>query len=121
MGRHRLVPEAIMARSLSALLVLAIPLAAVAAPALKSAGDRILYVLADDEGMQVWSVKDDGTGAEKLTKGPGDHLFPAWSPDGRMIAYTLQSDQGQHIYVMSADGKDAKKITKDTTGNRGAA
>src|SRR5689334_12561220 len=108
-----------MARSLTALLVLTFPLTAPAAPALKSAGNRLHDVQADDEGKQIWAVKDDGTGAEKLTTGRGDHLFPCWSPDGPKIAYTRSSDQGLHIYVMEAGGQDPRPITKTTTGNRG--
>lgn len=90
-----------MARIVSLVLFLAAPLTAAAAPALKSAGDRLLYVLADDAGMQVWSVKDDGTGAEKLTGGRGDHLFPAWSPDGRKIAYAAdQAYDARELWVL---------------------
>src|SRR5206468_3496005 len=60
MGRHRPRRREPMTRHCSLLLVLAAPLLVTAAPALKTAGDRLLYVNADDDGMQVWSVRDDG-------------------------------------------------------------
>src|SRR4051812_37316148 len=102
-----------MSRILTGLMVLLAPLAAVAAPALKANGDRILYVSGDPGMQQIYCVKDDCTGAEKLTSGEGNHLFPMWSPDGKKIAFTIEKDVAQHVYVMDSDGKNVKQITKD--------
>jgi Tol biopolymer transport system component len=85
-GSHR---RTLMVRSMIVLAALSVATAVVAAPALKPADYRILYVAGDDGDRQIYSVKLDGTGAEKLTSGAGNHLFPAWSPDGKKIAYSL--------------------------------
>ena len=111
-----------MTRALPLLLVLAVPPVLLAAPALKPNETRVLYVSGDDLDRQIYVVKPDGTGAEKLTSGEGNHFFPAWSPDGKKIAFTIEDKaRRQHVYVMDADGKNPKPLTKDGGPNRGPA
>jgi TolB protein len=115
-----------MTRSLALLggVLATVPL--LAAPALKETEPRLLYVAADDAGMQIHAIKVDGSGIEKLTSGDGNRLFPAWSPDGKRIAYSVQQANAQHIWVMDADGKNPRQLTKAEPGvemaaNRGPA
>ena len=51
-----------MTRFALTLLGLAVPAALSAAPALKTADDRILYVAGDPGDQHIYSVKVDGTG-----------------------------------------------------------
>src|SRR5262245_34060189 len=85
----------------STLLVMIVcPALIFAAPALKPSEQRVLYVSGDEGDRQIYMVKLDGTGSEKITSGEGDHMFPAWSPDGKKIAFSLVKDGQQHIHVM---------------------
>jgi dipeptidyl aminopeptidase/acylaminoacyl peptidase len=70
---------------------------------------------------QLYSVRPDGTGLERLTQAGADFLSPAVSPDGSMIAF-VRFVQGfpptpivhEGIYVMRADGSDMRELL--TTG-----
>jgi len=60
-------------------------------------GERIAYdTELDIDGrkntQQVWVMNADGTGETQLTRGPGFHGLPGWSPDGSHLA--IDSDWG---------------------------
>src|SRR5690242_3648960 len=67
MGRRPVPRRNPMTRFALTLLGLAVPAALSAAPALKTADDRILYVAGDPGDQHIYAVKVDGTGTEKLT------------------------------------------------------
>jgi TolB protein len=70
--------------------------------------------------QDIYVINADGSGERRLTSGPVQSIFPAWSPDGRKIAFTratprrtlgvrkLQTD----IYVMNADGSGQRRLTR---------
>ena len=66
-------------------------------------------------GIVEWDlfVTAPGGVTERLTQGPDNDWYPAWSPDGTKIAFmrgpaeSLASD----IYVMDADGSDVVNVT----------
>lgn len=64
---------------------------------------------------ELWRVRADGSGLERLTRRSGnDHFLPAMSPDGRSLAWTADDDQGSgDIYVMDIDGSNWRRLTND--------
>ena len=64
--------------------------------------------------MDVYVVRADGRGQQRLTSDPAVDGRPAWSPDGRKIAFTRRVygvDEWQ-IYVMNADGSSQRRLTR---------
>jgi TolB protein len=71
----------------------------------------------------VFTVRADGSGLRRLTRGRLPELEPAWSPDGRRVAFVrydvgevLESDEGQNreaaeIFVIDADGRNERRLT----------
>jgi Tol biopolymer transport system component len=63
----------------------------------------------------IFVMRPDGSGVEKLTNSRAASGDAAWSPDGRLIAF--DSDRGNRegynaIYVMNANGGKIRRITK---------
>src|SRR6185369_16504335 len=62
-------------------------------------------------GGDVWVVEATGGTARRLTSGPGEELFPKFSPDGRWIAFTGQYAGTREVYVISVDGGEPRQLT----------
>ncbi|MFN2598237.1 MAG: acetyl-CoA synthetase, partial [Pyrinomonadaceae bacterium] len=103
------------------LLVVALCLCAVVAPAQTSRaddltrllrfpdinGNMIAFVYAGD----IWTVPASGGTARRLTSHPGIELFPKFSPDGRWIAFSGEYDGTRQIYVIPTDGGEPRQLT----------
>jgi TolB protein len=82
-------------------------------------GRKIAFVgVGDDGNTDVYVVRADGLGKQRLTHHPGVDGNPAWSPDGRTIAFTRRPREWgagtfrTHIYVMNADGSRQRRLTE---------
>jgi hypothetical protein len=61
---------------------------------------------ADNVMQQLFTVLPDGSDRHAVTRLPGNHYLPSWSPDGRRVAFVLQGSIG----VANADGTDERTI-----------
>ena len=69
--------------------------------------DTLAFVYAGD----LWIAPAEGGTARRLTSGPGQELFPKFSPDGRDIAFTGQYNGTRQVYVISVDGGTPRQLT----------
>ena len=60
-------------------------------------------------GADIWVMKADGSGLQRLTSGTSFDAHPTWSPDGKKIAF-YRSGQ---IYAMNADGSGIIQLSSD--------
>jgi len=82
-------------------------------------GSRILFVheyFPDDKpggGQHLYTVRPDGTGLTRITKGSGFDSQPDWSPDGSRIAFSHYTggDGVQYIAVAKANGSNVRRLT----------
>jgi len=59
----------------------------------------------------LWTAARQGGAAHRLTSGPGDKLYPKFSPDGKWIAFTASYDGGPDVYVIPSTGGEPKRLT----------
>ena len=126
---------------LAALLLIAIPTAAVAdaapltaevmwqmkrvgTPAISPDGRSAVYPVTEydvaenkDETDLYW-VPTAGGAAKRLTTAPGSDGSPAYSPDGRWIVFVAKrgDDKQSQLYLMPTDGGEAQRLGQVPTG-----
>jgi len=69
------------------------PDAKVRDPAWSPDGARLVLVIEDVGGTDLWVVRLSDRRAERLTTGPARERDPRWSPDGRTVAYRTETAQ----------------------------
>ena len=62
--------------------------------------------------LQLYRVKEDGSSKRQITDSRNDCMMPAWSPDGEKIVYARKSDKGLDLWLISSDGKNARALTE---------
>jgi Tol biopolymer transport system component len=81
--------------------------------------DRRRIVFVSDRGgtAKLWSIRPNGTGIKKLTKGGELDYGPAWSPNGSLIAFSRlgHKARGEYlfdIFTIQRDGSGLRKLTR---------
>jgi Tol biopolymer transport system component len=84
-----------------------------ALPAGAAPSDGLLVFDSDRGGqLDLWVMRPDGTGLQKLTDDKTEDAFPQWSPSGKRIAWTRGGfGAGGEIWVMNADGTGRRQLT----------
>jgi Tol biopolymer transport system component len=76
--------------------------------------DSQTIVFAAETGQDpadIWAMRADGSGRERLTRGASNDTSPAFSPDGREIAFESDRDGSSEIYVMDRSGNNVRRLT----------
>ena len=58
-------------------------------------------------------MKDDGTGAVRLTTHAAEDTRPEWSPDGTTIAFVSKRHGNEEVYTIKTDGTNLRRLTDD--------
>jgi TolB protein len=107
MDRSR--PHSFGARLLAALSALNVLLVitAIEVGAALPRGYQLVYTTADaSRAASLYLLDVSRSASHNLTRGRGDSLLPAWSPDGERIAFVGRRDGAFRLYVMNAYGGD---------------
>jgi Tol biopolymer transport system component len=74
-------------------------------------GSRIAFANDSSGDWDLYTVDPGGSGTIRLTSGPGDDRYPAWSPDGKQIAFARFLNGQAALWVMAADGSTLRQVT----------
>lgn len=72
------------------------------------------------DNYDIFSVKVDGQGLQRLTSSPGYDAEATVSPNGRKIVFTSVRDGDIDLYVMNIDGTRIKRLTQEVGYEGGA-
>ena len=69
---------------------------------------------ADEKGvLQLYRVKEDGSGRRQLTHSERGCLMPACSPDGRKLVYVQQGAHGLSLWISDVNGRNARVLVDE--------
>jgi WD40-like Beta Propeller Repeat len=73
---------------------------------------RIAYSLSTGSGVELHSIKPDGSGDRVIPVPLGEPWQPSWSPDGSKLAISMfpAGEADRTIWVMNSDGSDAQQV-----------
>jgi TolB protein len=87
-------------------------------------GELILFARLVDNAYEIYTIKPDGTGLNRLTFTHGNEAHATWSPDGESIAFASSrmgfKDEGVYtdapqpygeLFVMRCDGTHIEQLT----------
>ena len=72
--------------------------------------DLLTFVSNHDGDAEIFLVKPDGTGLQKLTDNSATDINPVWSPDGETIVFVSDRDGQFELFMMNEDGTNVRKI-----------
>jgi len=75
------------------------------------AGRLAFGIRGADGNVDVYSVRPDGNGLDRLTTAPGPDICPAYSADGKRIAFCSNRGDGFQVWTMRSDGSDQREVT----------
>lgn len=87
-------------------------------PQIRPQGDWVVYrrmgfdILKDRAQGNLWMIRTDGTGHQKMTSREVSESRPTWSPDGQRLAFVSATDEGSEIYIYWLDSGKFARLTQ---------
>ena len=73
--------------------------------------DTIAFVgRSTTEALDIYTIRANGRGLQRLTDGNGQHEAPAWAPDGRFLMYISQHGDVWQRHLMRRDGQGKRSF-----------
>ncbi|HLE83848.1 MAG TPA: S9 family peptidase, partial [Thermoanaerobaculia bacterium] len=94
-----------------------VTMARLSAPQLSPDGEWVAFVLretdleADRGRTDLWRVRLDGTGLERLTTDEASDGAPRWAPDGRSLYFLSSRSGSSQVWRLPLGGGDAAQVT----------
>ncbi len=73
-------------------------------PAWSPDGETIVFASGQNNTVDLYTIRADGSGLRQLTSMPASEYFATWSPDGKQVAFTVFTDGQLDIYRVDVDG-----------------
>lgn len=82
-------------------------------PAWSPDGSWLAFYSERDGNPEIYLIRPDGTGVQRLTNNPAEDATPSWSSDGTRLFFESDRSGNLDIYSMALDGSDVVDLTND--------
>jgi len=82
-------------------------------PGISDDSRGIAYVSDWQGNFEIYTIKEDGSGLQRITNNTFFDSGPYWSPDGRKILFMSTRDGNFEVYIMNADGSNQQRLTNN--------
>src|SRR5690349_458752 len=65
----------------------------------------IAFAVQDSTGIQIATVRSDGSHFHEITSGDRVSLNPTWSPDGKVLVFAHDTSNGMRLFRTDAQGR----------------
>jgi TolB protein len=81
------------------------------APVWSPRDDTIAFVgRSATDALDIYTIRANGRGLQRLTDGNGQHEAPSWAPDGRFLMYISQHGDVWQRHLMRRDGQGKRSF-----------
>ena len=108
-------------RALLPALVCCGAVVAAAAASTGAAPGKIAFASNRDGDTEIYVMRSDGSGVQRLTHTPKFDSPAQWSPDGRRLLFYSQRSPGGDVWVMNADGTGQRNLTRSPAHDSGGS
>ena len=84
-------------------------------------GTLALVTESSNSGLDISTIRSNGTGFAQLTSDARSDVDPAWSPDKKRIAFASDREGSFEIYSMNSDGTNQVRLTNNLAIDRNPA
>ena len=74
--------------------------------------NKIAYVKVEKAGVNIFSIRADGSGEQRLTWSTRRNENPSWTPDGHYISFVSNRGGSNNIYLMFHNGQHQIPLSK---------
>ncbi|RME74514.1 MAG: hypothetical protein D6784_09735, partial [Chloroflexi bacterium] len=86
-------------------------------PAWAPDNSRIAFSRPAGSGVDIFTVRPDGSDLRQLTSSPGHDTLPAWTPDSQQIVFRSTRNGFWQLFIMNRDGTDQRPLLPDNLGS----
>jgi TolB protein len=87
-------------------------------PLAKVTGQIVFASLQDNENGEIYLMKPDGSGLQRLTDDEFFDFEPQISPDGQKVVFSSERDGQLQLYVVNLDGTELTRLTNSEGNDR---
>lgn len=74
--------------------------------------NKIAFVKVEKGGVNIFTVRPDGSGEQRLTWSSRRNENPSWTPDGHYISFVSNRAGANNIYLMFHNGQNQIRLSK---------
>lgn len=82
-------------------------------PVVSPRGDWVVFGSSRDSVSELYRMRPDGSGQERITRTQRDEWGVRWSSDGGLLAFLSDQDGSDRVYLSYPDGREVRRLSEE--------